>query len=96
MNPYYFILEVEPQSGNPLGAHVSRAIVHIWVLSTEIEEARDIALRFLESDRWEVLEEKDAYLSTSEQIDGLGTDEASSYRKALSEGIHAIFNYWHK
>jgi hypothetical protein len=28
MNPYCFITEVEPQPGNLLGAHVSRAISH--------------------------------------------------------------------
>ena len=50
MNPYCFIIEVEPQPGNLLGAHVSRAISHIWVLSTDIKEARDIAFRFLKSD----------------------------------------------
>lgn len=96
MNPFCFMIEVEPQSGNPLGAHVSRAITHIWVLSTDIKEARDIALRFLKSDLWEVLEEKGVLLPTQEQIDGLGEAEALSYRTAELEGIHATFNYWHK
>jgi hypothetical protein len=96
MNSYYFILEVEPQLENPLIAHVSRAVVHIWVLSTDIKEARDISLRFLKSNRWEVTEEKDAYLPTPEQIDGLGAEDSSNYQTAQSEGIHATFNYWHR
>ena len=96
MNPYCLIFEVEPQPGNLQGAHVSRAIVHIWVFSTDIKEARDVALRFLKSDRWEVKEEKQAFLATTEQIDGLGAAEASSYHTAESEGIHATFHYWHK
>ncbi len=54
------------------------------------------ALRFLKSDRWEVKEEKEAFLPTPEQIDGLSAAEALSYRTAESEGIHATFNYWHK
>ncbi|WP_136808201.1 hypothetical protein [Desulfosediminicola flagellatus] len=96
MNTYYFILEVKPQLENPLGAHVPRAIVHIWLLSTDIEEARVIALRFLTSDGWEVIEEKDAYLLTPEKINGLGEEDSSCYHTAQSEGIHAKFNYWHK
>ena len=96
MNPYCFIIEVEPQHGNLLGAHVSKAIVHIWVFSTDIKEARETALRFLKSDRWEVTEEKDAYLLTPERIDGLGTEELSNYQAAQSEGIHAKFYYWHR
>ena len=96
MNPYCFIIEVEPQPGNPLGAHVSRAISHIWVLSSDIKEAREIAFRFLKSDLWEAKEEKDAFSPTQEVIDGLGEAESSSYHTAESEGIHATFNYWHK
>ena len=96
MNSYHFIFEVEPQLENPLIAHVSRAAVHIWVLSTDIQEARDTAIRFLSSDRWEVTEEKDAYLATQEQVDGLGVEESSSYQTAQSEGIHATFYYWHR
>lgn len=96
MNPYYFMFEVEPQFGNLLGAHVSRAITHIWVLSSDIKAAKETALGFLKSELWEVLEEKEAYLATQEHIDGLGEAEASSYRTAESEGIHATFNYWHR
>ena len=96
MNSYYFILEVEPQFENPMIAHVSRAVVHLWVLSTDINEARDIALRFLKSDRWDVTEEKDAYLPTPEQIDGLGAEDSSKYQVAQSAGIHATFYYWHR
>ncbi len=96
MHSYFFILEVEPQLENPLIAHVSRAVAQIWVLATDIDEARDIALRFLTSDRWEVTEEKDAYLLTPERIDGLGAEELSSYKAAQSAGIHAKFYYWHR
>ena len=96
MNSYYFNLEVEPQLENPVIAHVSRAVAHIWVLSTDIDEARDIALRFLKSERWEVTEEKDAYLLTPERIEGLETEELSNYQAAQSEGIHAKFYYWHR
>jgi len=96
MNSYYFIFEVEPQVENPLIAHVSRAVVHIWSLSIDINDARDIAFRFLQSDRWEVTKEQEAYLPTPEQIDGLGAEESSNYQAAQSEGIHATFYYWHR
>jgi len=59
MNPHCFMIEVEPQPGNLLGAHVSKAISHIWLLSTDIKEARDIVFGFLKSDLWEVKEEKE-------------------------------------
>lgn len=96
MNTFYFIIEVEPQVENPLIAHVSRAVVHLWVTATEIEEARDIALRFLESDQWKVTGEKEAYLPSPEQIERLEPEKRSNYQAAQSEGIHASFFYWHR
>lgn len=96
MNPYCFIIEVEPQHGNPLGAHAARAIVHIWVFSTDIKTARDTTFAFLKADLWEVLEEKDAFEPTQEKINGLDEAAATSYRTAEAEGIHATYNYWHK
>ncbi len=96
MNSYYCIFEVEPLPENSVIAHVSRAVVHIWALADDIHAARDIALRFLESDSWKVTKEKDAYLPTPEQIAKLGEDEASNYQDAQSKGIHARFYYWHR
>ena len=96
MNAYYFIFEVEPMRENSLIAHVSRAVVHLWVLTADIDEARVHALRFLQSDHWELTEEKDAYLPTPEQINGFGPEELSNYQAAQSEGIHATFYYWHR
>lgn len=96
MDSYYFIFEVEPQHENPMIAHVSRAVVHMWVLSTELNEARDIALRFLKSASWEITEEKDGYLPTPKQIEGLGSEELSNYQAAQLKGIHAMFYYWHR
>ncbi len=96
MNSYYFVIEVEAQAENPLIAHVSRAVVHMWVLSNELNEARDTAFRFLKSNSWDTIEEKDGYLATPEQIEELGTVELSNYQVAQSEGIHAMFYYWHR
>lgn len=96
MDSFYFIFEVEPQTDNPLIAHVSRAVSHIWVTSADIDEARDTAHRFLKAERWELQEEKDAYLITPEKIEEMGDDELSNYKAAQSEGIHAKFYYWHR
>jgi len=96
MNSYYFIVEVEPQVENPLIAHVSRAVVHLWAVSTDMNEARETVHRFLESERWQVLAEKEASLPTPEQIEGLGAEELSHYQAAQSEGIDATFYYWHR
>ena len=96
MDSFYFIFEVEPQTDNPLIAHVSRAVSHIWMLSADIDEARDIAHRFLKAERWELKEEKDAQLITPEKIDGMGEDELSNYNSAKLEGIKAKFYYWHR
>lgn len=90
------MFEVEPQPGNLQGAHVSRAIVHVWVFAADMQEARDAALRFFESDSWDVKEEKQALLLTPEQIDALSAADAASYHTAKAEGMHATFNYWHK
>jgi hypothetical protein len=96
MNPYYFIIEAEPQSGNPLGAHVSRAVIHLWILSTGIDTARTKGLDYLTTNLWEILEEKEASSPSQEEIDNLTPDKASSYGIAQSEGLSATFNYWHK
>ncbi len=96
MDTYYFIFEAEPKIENPLIAHVSRAVVHLWVCSTDIDEARTHALRYFQSEGWEVAAEKDAYLLTPKQIDALGPEELSNYQAVQSEGIHATFYYWHR
>lgn len=96
MNTFYFIVEVEPQLENPLIAHVSRAVVHLWAVATDMDAARDIAFRFLETDRWKVTEEKEAYLPSPEQIEALEGEKSSNYQAAQAEGIHASFFYWHR
>ena len=96
MESYYFIFEVEPQRENPVIAHVSRAVAHIWVVSADIDEARNRALEFLNAERWESPVEKDGYLLTPERIEGLGGEELSAYQAAQSGGIQAKFYYWHR
>ncbi|CAG37296.1 unknown protein [Desulfotalea psychrophila LSv54] len=61
-----------------------------------MEEARVAVLRFFKANLWEVKEEKESFLATPEQVDGLDAEAASSYRKAQAEGIDATFNYWHR
>lgn len=96
MNAYFFIFEVEPQTENPLIAHVSRAAVHMWVMSTGLNEARDSALGFLQSEGWELTGEKEGYLATPEQVAGLEGEALSNYETAQSEGTHAKYYYWHR
>ncbi len=96
MNSYYFIFEVEPKTENPMIAHVSRAVAHIWVMAADIGAARDIAHRFLKDELWELNEEKEAYLITPERIDGMGAEELSNYQTAQQEGIKSKFYYWHR
>lgn len=96
MNSYYFIFEVDPMTTNPVIAHVSRAVSHIWLLAVDIDAARDIAHRYLKAERWELNEEKEAYLITPEQIDGMGDEALSNYKTALLDGIKAKFYYWHR
>ena len=96
MNSYYFVFGVEPQATNPTVGHVSRAVAHIWSLSNDLHEARTVALRFLESDKWDITKENKGYLPTQEQIAGLTGEDLSNYEAAQSEGINAKFYYWHR
>lgn len=96
MDSFYFILEVEPLTDNPLIAHVSRAVSHIWVLSANIDEAREITHSFLKEERWELQEEKEAYLITPEKVEGMGEEELSNYNTAQLDGINSKFYYWHR
>ena len=96
MNPYRFTFEVEPQADNPLIAHASRAVVHLWVVAADMHEAKNTAFDFLQAERWQVTEEKNAYLATPEQIEALGAEESSNYKSALLEGMHSTFYYWHR
>jgi hypothetical protein len=88
--------EVEPHRENPVIAHVSRAVAHLWLVSEGIDEARNSVLEFLNSERWESPVEKDGYLLTPERIDGLGVEELADYQTAQSKGIQAKFYYWHR
>ncbi len=96
MNPYYFILEAEPQPENPVIAHASRAVAHIWVMAGVLDDARDKAVNFLESELWEITEEKNSYLLTEEMIDELKGEELSNFQAAQSEGLRAKFYYYHR
>lgn len=96
MDAYYFIFEVEPQPENQMIAHVSRAVVHVWVLSTQLSAAREIALEALQSESWKVTGEKEGYLPAPEQIEGLEAEELSNYQTAQTKGIHTMFYYWHR
>jgi len=96
VNSYYFIFEVEPKTENPVIAHVSRAVCHIWVMAADIDIARESAHRLIETELWELDQEKEATLLIPEKIDGMGADELSNYQTAQSEGIKAKFYYWHR
>ena len=92
----YFVYEVNPKSDNPVIGHVSKAVAHIWVFAVAIEDARDKALGFLESEKWDVTRETKADQADAEKLSGLNAQELSNYQKAQSEGIHANFYYWHR
>lgn len=96
MKPYYFIIEAEPQRENPVIAHASRAVAHIWIMAADMNEARTSAQRYLETERWDILEEKDGVLITQEKMDAMGEEELSNCQTAQSEGIHSKFYYWHR
>lgn len=96
MNPYYFVIEAEPQRENPVIAHASRAVAHIWIMAADLDEARTGAQKYLETERWDILEEKDGVLLTEDKIDAMEEEELSNYQTARSEGIHSKFYYWHR
>lgn len=96
MNPYYFVIEVEPQRENPVIAHASRAVAHIWIMADDMDKARKGAKQYLETERWDILKEKDGVILTEEKIDAMGEEELSNYQAALSEGFHSKFYYWHR
>ena len=96
MDTYFFLFEVEPLSGNMVGAHASRAVAHIWLESKSIEEARDAILEYFKTNLWGVIEEKQAYLPTPQQVDELDAEAAVSRVKAETEGIQTTFYYYHR
>lgn len=96
MNTYYFIFEVVPQLENPVIAHVSRAVVHFWVLAEELNGAREQALAHLESERWNIDEEKDGHLLTPEHLENLQGEELANCQAAQRDGLKAKFYYWHR
>lgn len=96
MKPFYFIFEADPQTDNPVVGHVSRAAAHIWTFSPDAGEARDVALRFLESEHWTVTKETKAESPSPDQLTELDADDQVNYEAARSNGIHSKFYYWHR
>ena len=96
MNTYYLIFEVDPQPENPVIAHASRAVVHFWVLAEELNAARDEALTYLKTERWNVVEEKDGHLLTPEHLENLKGEELANCQAAQRDGLKAKFYYYHR
>ncbi len=96
MATYYFIIEAEPQRENPVIAHASRGVAHIWLIASDIDEAKAKALQYLSTERWDVIEEKEAVEITQEQIDEMNEEKLSNYQTAQTDGISSKFYYWHR
>lgn len=96
MKPFYFIFEVDPEPENPVIGHVSRAVAHIWTSSPDAGEARNGALRYLESEHWTVTRESQADAPSPEQLAALNTEDLANYEAAQARGIHSKFYYWHR
>ncbi len=96
MDTYYLLFEVAPQADNPITAHASRAVVHLWLVAADLEAAKKSAADFLLAERGNCLEEKKAELLTADQIEGLSAEERTCYEAAQTEGPQAKFYYWHR
>ncbi len=91
MEPYMFVIKSVPLPSNRHYRTIRQALVHIWVIDSDIDSARENALSYIRSLNWNPLLVEHALEIQKEQIPRLPEEEAALYQKALRSGVAADF-----
>ncbi len=91
MEPYMFVIKSVPLPNSRHYRTIRQALVHIWVMDSDIDSARENALSYIRSLNWNPLLVEHALEIQKEQISRLPEEEAVLYQKALCGGIAADF-----
>lgn len=91
MKPFMFVIRSVPLPKNKNYRTIKQAIVHIWVIASDIDSAKLSALTYISSLDWNPLSIEHAFEISEEQISHLHKDEFRLYQKALHYGISADF-----
>lgn len=94
MRPFMFVIRSTPLPENRNYGKIAGAFVHVWVISTDLSSAQEIAYTFIRHYLWTPEEIEHAFEIEPEQISSLHKDEIALYRQALKFGVAADFVGW--
>ncbi|MDJ0722959.1 MAG: hypothetical protein QNJ04_15090 [Desulfobacterales bacterium] len=94
MKPYLFRVRATPRRHHPQADELAGAYVHVWVLDTDFETARERVAPFLADSHWRIEEWLNEFRITEAQIATLNPSEAANFQRALDAGISADFHSW--
>ena len=94
LKPYLFRVRATPRRNHPQADELAGAYVHVWVLDTDFETARERVAPYLADGHWQIEEWLNEFRISEAQIEKLNPPEAANYRRALDNGISADFHSW--
>ena len=94
MKPYLFRVRATPRRHHPQVDELAGAYVHVWVLDTDFETARERVAPLLADGHWRIEEWLNEFRITGAQIAKLNPSEAANCRRALDAGISADYHSW--
>lgn len=91
MQPYMFVVKGVPLPNSRHYRTIRQAFIHIWIMDSDMDSAREHVLSYIRSLNWNPLLVEHALEIQKEQIAHLPEEEAVLYQKALRSGIAADF-----
>ena len=89
-----FVIKSIPNPENSNFFTIAGALVHIWVIDTTLETAKQRAIEYIQSYLWTPQAIEHEFEISEEQIVSLHKDEVRLYQKAQQYGIAADFLGW--
>ena len=89
--PFMFVITAVPDKSNRHFNNVFKALVHIWVMDTNLESAKHRALNDIKKCFWIPQKIEHEFEIKPEQLENLHKAEATLYQKALAYGIAADY-----
>ena len=91
MKPYMFVVKSVPLPSSRHYRTLRQALVHIWIMDSDMDSARENVLSYIRSLNWNPLSVEHALEIQEEQLSHLPKEEAVLYQKVLCNGIAADF-----
>lgn len=93
MKIYYLFLEGKPFTNNEESKEVAGAYINCWVKAKNESSAKDLALKYIHTEGWEILNIEDIYIVNRKIYSDI-PESLECYCQAKKYGVGAIFNTW--